>query len=229
MTSTMPFFATARGASLSSVLAFEADHGISRRVVTVLAGSGAVRALVLGTVLGRRLFGAPVIAAKQGGNTGDGALGTLTRGDACKVGIYTVTCTVAAADGGRFAVIDPDGYRLADALVGVAYVSPQLAFTIADGAADYVVGDGFTITIAKGDGKVVALDAAAHDGTQLADSVLIDAVTAPDGTDAAGRAVTQFAGLIESGLVWPADTSDPAKAAHLARLATKFLSLRQAA
>ncbi|MBF0325997.1 MAG: head decoration protein [Alphaproteobacteria bacterium] len=220
---TMPFYSHRAPAPLSAVLVSEAEYGQSREAVTILAGAGADRTLALGTVLGKRLFGAPVIAAKAGGNTGDGALGTLSRGDACKAGIYTVTCIAAAADGGRFQVVDPDGYRLADALVGVAFASPQLGFTIADGAVDFVVGDGFTVTIPAGDGKVLGLTPAATDGSQLAHGILVEAAVAPDGTDAVADAVIENATVIEAALVWPAGISDQAKAAALTRLRHDFV------
>lgn len=213
-----PYFTATSRARLSDVLVAEADLGLSRKAVTVLAGSGTSRILKLGTVLGAMLFAAPVIAATAG-NTGNGALGALILGDACKIGVYTVTCIAAAANGGRFQVVDPDGYRLGDSLVGVAWVSPQLGFTISDGAADFVVGDSITITIGKGSGKAVQLDPAAHDGTQLADSVLVSHVTAPDGVDAGGQAVMRDTVLADKGLVWPDGISAPAKAAAIARLA----------
>lgn len=85
-----------------------------------------------------------------GTNTGNGTIGTLTFGAKAKAGIYTLTCVTAAANGGTFSVVDPDGYRLADAKVGVAYASSHLGFTIADGAADFIVGDSFTIRHGEG-------------------------------------------------------------------------------
>lgn len=218
MGSTMTFYSTASAATISSILAREDDLGLSRSTVTVRGGVGAERKLKLGTVLGKTLFAAPVIAA-EAGNTGDGALGTLTLGDACKQGVYTVTCIAAAADGGRFQVVDPDGYRMADAEVGVAFAGPQLGFTIADGAADFVVGDAFTVTIAAGDGKVVALDPDATDGTQLAYGVLAAAVTAPDGVDVPGDAITSDAVLVEPGLIWPDGYTEDQKTAAKVRMA----------
>lgn len=213
-----PFFTATSRVRLSDVLVAEAELGLSRKSVTVLAGAGADRILKIGTVLGAILFADPVIAAAEG-NTGNGAMGALTLGDGCKIGVYTVTCIAAAANGGRFQVVDPDGYRLADALVGVAWQSPQLGFTIADGAVDFAVGDVITITVARGSGKVVQLNPAAHDGTQLADSVLITHSIAPDGVDVPGQAVERDAVVTDKGLVWPAGISAPAKAAAIARLA----------
>lgn len=228
-TSSMPFYSTTRSALLSSVLAVEDINGLSRETGTLLAGSGSDRAMDLGTVIGCRLLGDITIGAKQGGNTGTGALGTASRGAHAKVGTYVVTCIETAANGGRFQVVDPDGYRLSDALVGVAYAGPQVNFTIADGGTDYVVGDGFAVTIAKGDGKWVQLDPEATDGSQLAHGVLTIPATAPDGADVPAQAVTRLATIIEAGLVWPAGISDQAKAAALARLEGKSVFTRTAA
>lgn len=223
-----PHFNTAAKSTLSSVLAVALVEQLTIQPVTLLAGAGSPRDLALGTVLGKRLFGAPVIAAKAGGNTGTGALGTLTLGDACKVGTYTVTCTAAAADGGRFQVVDPGGYRLADALVGVAYVSPQIAFTVADGGTDYAVGDGFTVSVPEGDEKVVQLDTAAHDGTQLAAGILAEHAVAPDGIDTETRAIVIDAIVLSGGMVWPAGISNNAQAAALDRLLAASIHVRTA-
>lgn len=193
---------------------------------TLLAGDGAARAIALGTVMGRRLFGAPAIAP-DGGNTGDGALGALTRGDAAKVGIYTMVCIAAAANGGAFAVSDPDGYRLPDAAVGVAYVTPQLSFTIADGAADFVVGDKIEVEVTAGDGKAVRLDPAASDGSQLAAGIAADAVTAPDGVDEPITLLEWGCIVSDAALVWPDGIAAGDKAAAIARLAAAKITIAQ--
>lgn len=88
-------------------------------------------------------------AAKFGGNTGNGLL-TLASpafGGGVKPGLYRVRCKTAAANGGVFSVVDPDGNVLADATVGSAYAGTAVRFTIADGATDFVVGDGFDVTV----------------------------------------------------------------------------------
>ncbi|EPY01388.1 head decoration protein [Magnetospirillum fulvum] len=224
--STMPVFSMQRGRLLSSVLAVEAENGLSRRSGTILAGSGA---LELGTVLGARLLGAITIAAKAGGNTGNGGLGASALGIEAKVGAYTITCVAAAANGGRFQVVDPDGYRLADATVGVAYAERQIGFTIADGATDYVVGDAFVLTVAAGDNKLVPLAPAAVDGTQRASDILLAPVTVAADADASAQMLTRQALVIESGLIWPAGITDAARAAALSRLARSFVFTTTAA
>lgn len=85
-----------------------------------------------------------------GTNTGNGAVTALTLGAKAKPGIYSLTCVAAAANGGTFSVSDPEGFRLSDARVAVAYVSAQINFIITDGAADFIVGDSFTYRHGEG-------------------------------------------------------------------------------
>jgi hypothetical protein len=61
--------------------------------------------------------------------------------------VVTVVDSVPA-NGGVFSVVDPDGVALANATVGAAYNGAHIKFTIADGATDFVVGDGFNVTVA---------------------------------------------------------------------------------
>ena len=84
--------------------------------------------------------------------TGDGTPGAVTPAADIVEGLYTLTCIEAVTDKGRFEVADPNGNRLEDLNVTVAYSNSHFALTVADGSADYVVGDTltFTITIAHG-------------------------------------------------------------------------------
>lgn len=215
----LPHYTQNKPASLSDALKWEADPAYSRAGVTVLAGAGSDRVLVVGEVIGKATKAAPIIAA-DGGNTGDGALGTLTLNEPAKIGVYTAECHTAAANGGIFAVTDPDGHRMADATVAVAYVNPDLNFTIADGAADFVVGDKITITIGAGAGKVEALDPASQLGVATAFGVMGVNVTAEDGgSDEAAVALVRLAIVADGSLVWPAGISAADKAVALAQLA----------
>lgn len=84
-----------------------------------------------------------------GGNTGDGVAGAVTPAANAILGDYLLECVNAAVSGSEiFSVIDPEGNRLDDLVVAVAYSNTHFALTIADGAADFVVGDTFTITMA---------------------------------------------------------------------------------
>ncbi|MBF0213046.1 MAG: head decoration protein [Magnetococcales bacterium] len=82
------------GNYLGDALKSEAPYLMSRETVTVLAGSGADRELLVGHVLGRRTKSS-VTAAAVAGNTGGGSLGTVTLGSKAEVGVYTVECLTA--------------------------------------------------------------------------------------------------------------------------------------
>lgn len=220
--SPLPYYTTSQARTLNRVLKQEPNQLFSRRTRTLLAGDGADRVVEIGTVLGRRLFGTATAAVVKGagvdGGTGDGGLGAVTKGLAVKAGVYTLTCIAEAANAGIFAVIDPDGFRLPDATVAVAYTHPQINFTISDGANDFDLGDAFTITVAEGDLKVVEIDFDAVDGSQRAFSIAADNATAPDGSDIEMTDLERDC-IVDAGeLIWPADTTDDQKAAALATL-----------
>lgn len=83
-------------------------------------------------------------------NSANGINFTIADGNAdFVVGDEFVVTVVASvpANGGLFSVFDPDGTRLADASVGIAYDSTHVKFTIADGNADFSIGDGFDVTV----------------------------------------------------------------------------------
>lgn len=149
------------------LIAGDSDR-ITRSVT--LTNLGAAGALLRGAVLGRVTKGAASILA-DGGNTGNGTAGAITRGAQAIVGDYTVECVEAATNAGRFKVIDPNGNRLDDLTVAVAYSNGHFGVTIADGGTDFAVGDTFTVTIAAGSGSFGLSAAAATDGS--ADPVAI--------------------------------------------------------
>ena len=193
----------------------------SRENVIVLAGSGAERALTSGMVLGKITKGT-VTTAADGGNTGDGDFAaTPTAGAAAVAGAYELEIVEAAANAGRFIVRDPQGDVIAEGNVAEAFAAGGLAFTLDDGANDFVVGDKFTITVAAGNGKVVQLDLAGTDGTEDAYGLLFDDVTAPDAVDAQGVAVVRNARIDPSKITWPAGASGAQIAAGLALLAAQ--------
>lgn len=224
--STLAAFSAKQPRTLTRVLKAEIDRNFTFEDVTLLAGSGAARSVEIGTVAGRRLFGTPVGAAVAGG-TGDGGIGSIALGTLAKKGEYKITCIAAAADGGRFGVVDPDGYALADALVGDAYASPQMGFTISDGAADFVVGDAFTITVPEGDLKVTAIDFTKVDGSQRAAGVFAVNKEAPDGVDVKAQMIKGKALVASQELLWPDGATDAQKAGALAELKSNDIEARQ--
>ncbi len=161
----------------STAQLFAGDFPRVSKAVTILSGVGA---LLLGTLLGKILLGAATSAAKSGGNTGDGTLtmdATTPILARAKVGVYTVRCIAAATNGGTLRVTDPEGYVLGDVAVGSTFAN-QIKFATADGSADFIVGDGFDITIAAGSSKYKAYDKDNVDGSQYPDSILTEAVDA---------------------------------------------------
>lgn len=147
------------------------EHSFCRDAITVYDAAATLR---VGAVLGSFLATPTGIAAAVAGNTGNGAMGaiTATAHKALKVGIYRVRITKAAANAGDFAVIDPQGDVVGTGTVAVAYSQAGLAFTLADGATDFVVGDSFTIAV-SGTTKYKLVEATATDGTEVASAVLI--------------------------------------------------------
>ncbi len=87
--------------------------------------------------------------------------------------------TLAVGNGGLFALVDPAGNALPSAEVGVAYTNAQINFTVADGSADWLVGDTITVPI-EAPGSVLHIEslAAAVDGSQEPDSILTEDVDA---------------------------------------------------
>ena len=214
---------------LGDVLKCEAPNLYSREAVTVLAGDGEDRMLKVGAVIARRTRSTVTVTAGDG-NTGDGeaAPADPPLGALAEAGIYRLACITAGADGGTFQVLSPKGYVLPDLTVGEAYEGGHLNLTVADGAADFVVGDTFTIEV-SGDRKVVALDPAAVDGTAEAIGIVAYDVTAPDGADAEVTAILRDAVLADRAIVWPAGIDEAQKKAAIADLEAHGILVRKAA
>ena len=169
---TAPSFSSATSPAPDKLIAGEAPR--LTEDVTILTG----QSLVAGSVIGEQAVSTvPATGTADGGNTGDGTMGSVTGGADTKPGIYTARCYKAAADAGDFQVFDPDGELVGIATVAVAFTSTHLNFTIADGAADFVVGDQFTVTV-TGSGKYKLAAAAAVDGSQRPTRILAEAVDA---------------------------------------------------
>jgi hypothetical protein len=86
------------------------------------------------------------------GYTGTGN-GTVTGAEASPTSVtetWTITCTTAAANGGTFSVVGSVSGAKADATVGTPYNNTLIAFTLNDGATDFIVGDAFTIPVTQG-------------------------------------------------------------------------------
>lgn len=90
------------------------------------------------------------------GNTGNGVMGAITA-DGAAVGAHKLVCIEPATDAGAFALYDPNGVFLDTVTVASAYDANGLAFTLADGSADFVAGDYFTITVTESGAEAVML------------------------------------------------------------------------
>jgi hypothetical protein len=161
------------GQHAGEFLVSEANGTRSRAAITVLSGEN----LKAGHVVGEVVTGTASSAA-DGGNTGDGAMGTVTVGAGAQVGDYVLTITEAATDAGDFQVVDTEGDVVGVGTVAVAFAGGGLSFTLADGGTDFAVGDTITITVAAGSGKYVEWDVANADGSEIAAGILFDNVDA---------------------------------------------------
>jgi hypothetical protein len=232
----LPHYSFTQPKGLSSVLKWETHTDYSRESVVLLAGSGAARAIGLGMILAMltNTATAAAVAAADPGNTGDGVM-TMSSPPvtgAAKEGVYTVVCTEPAANGGTFDVSDPDGNSIGTATVGAAFTK-HVRFTIADGAADFVTGDRFTIEVTKASsnpnaGKVVAWNPTASDGSEVPWGIAANAAEAPDGQDlefgliALRRQVLCY----EGGIVWPDGVTDAQKKLALEALEKQGIVVR---
>lgn len=142
------------------------------KVVTLVSGAGD---LARGTVLGKITKGSATAAAKSGGNAANTGALTLDATTpvlaGAKVGVYTVRCITAATNGGTFRVTDPDGFVLGDVAVGATFAN-DIKFAIADGTQDFIVGEGFDITVAAGSGYYKTVNSANVDGSNVAECIL---------------------------------------------------------
>lgn len=158
--------------------------------------SGENKALTIrGCLLGKVTLGAATAAAKAGGNTGNGTL-TMDASTpilaGAQVGVYAVRVITAGTNSFTARVTDPSGRVVGDIAVSGANASgtfsSQVKFAIADAATDFVVGDGFDITVAAGSGKYRVAVSTNVDGSAVPDAILADDVDA-SGADVANAAL----------------------------------------
>lgn len=130
-------------------------------------------ALVRGTVLGEFATAATAVAA-AGANTGNGVMGAIVAAGAVREGVYNLRIVRAVANAGDFQLRDPDGDIVGLGSVAVPFSQSGLAFTLADGAVDFVVGDSFSITVTALTSKAKLSLPAAGDGSQVGTCILVD-------------------------------------------------------
>ena len=206
--------ALTEGSHAGEFLLSEANGGRSRELITLLLGQN----LKAGAVLGKVTTGSTATSAANAGNVGDGVMGAVTVSAGAKPGVYRLNVTAAAVNAGTFEVEDPDGVPVGVGTVGVAFSAGGRAFTLADGTTDFVVGDGFTITVAAGSGKFKEYNPANSDGSGVAAAVLWDNVDA-SAADTVAAAIARDAEVKKPELKWFTGASSGQIAAGLVDLA----------
>lgn len=206
-------------------LVHEDNPTLGRKGGVVKSGSGVV---ATGLVLGEIVSATATSAAKAGGNTGNGAL-TLDATTPvlvnAKPGVYAVRCIAAAANGGTFRVEDPDGAVIGDVAVAATFAD-GVKFAIADGAADFIAGDGFDITVHTRTSKYVPLNFAGTDGSQVAAAILLNGADATS-ADVETAVLIERAQIIPNQITWPGGATSTQKAIALAQLARKGIISHQ--
>ncbi|MDP3848619.1 MAG: head decoration protein [Pseudomonas sp.] len=182
------------GVHAGEFLLSEANGTRSREEVVISAGSGKVAA---GTLIAKITSANAAVPTAKAGNVGNGVLGSFTVGSPAITGAYAVTITEAAANGGKFALANPEGYEVGTGTVGVAFTGGGLTFTLADGTADFAVNDGFTIAVNANLGEWAPYDDdGVNDGRRAAAGILFAPVDATT-NDIRAVAVLRDAEVIE--------------------------------
>ncbi|HEU4804365.1 MAG TPA: head decoration protein [Nitrobacter sp.] len=210
----------------ADVVKTEGPNRISRDE-GILARGTAANVSIPGLVVGKIAIGGAIPAAKSGGNTGNGVLtmdGTTPVLTGAKAGVYQVRLITAAANGGTFRVFDPEGFDLGDVAVGATF-SNDIKFSVADGATDFIVGDGFDITVAIGSGKYAPFNLTGNNGSEKPVAILLETVDA-SAADKRVVLLARHAEVVLQSLVWPAGINATQKAAALAALETKGIVAR---
>lgn len=189
----------------------EANGSLSREAIILAAGQAYQAGLVLGVAKTKTATG-----AAAAGNTGNGAIGSVTAGGSAKEGIYLAICIEPASNGGIFEVEDPDGLIVGSAAVGVAFAGP-VGFTIADGATDFVAGDRFAVTVVSTGKKYKEYDPDNTDGSQTACAILYASVDATD-EDKDGVGLVRHAEVNAAEIVWFEGATDNQKATAVKQL-----------
>lgn len=138
-------------------------------------------------------------AAFSGNAANTGVIAAVVVSTGAKAGVHKVVINEPGTNAGKFVVEDPDGVIIGTGTVAVAFSGGGLAFTVTDGATDFISGEGFTITVAAGDSKYVAYDSDNTDGSEVAVAVLYAAV--PDSaSDQSAVVISRDAEVIDSKL-----------------------------
>lgn len=182
------------GVHAGEFLLSEANGTRSREEVVISAGNGKVAA---GTLIAKITAANAAVPTAKAGNVGNGVLGAITVGSPAITGTYVLAMTAASANGGAFSLVDPTGREVGAGTVGVAFTGGGLSFTLADGAVDFAVNDGFTIAVNANLGEWAPYDDdGANDGRRAASGILFAPIDATL-NDVRAVAVVRDAEVIE--------------------------------
>ncbi len=170
---------------------YESSIGYCRKVV--IAREASQKSYTIGTVLGRTLVSGAAAAVAGASNTGNGTMGSITVSAHAIPGVYTLRITAASSNAGAFELLNANGSVVGTCNVASAFVGAGLAFTLADGATDFAVGDTFTITV-SGTEKWKIVENTASDGSAIARGVYI-------GTAAGGNVDATIAATTDTNVV----------------------------
>ena len=213
-------------------LLFAEDYNFEQGTILASSQCNTTTLFDVGTIMGQITVAGATAAAKSGGNTGGGSLtvdsSTPVLAGAV-AGIYTVLLTVAAAvigtHLGLWEVRAPNGRVLGEVQVGQTF-SDQIKFATAYATADFIVGDGFDVTVAAGSLKYVQHAPAAVDGSQNAAAVVARAVTVGAADISVALAVRGPLVLLGDNLTWATGISAADKATATAALAGLGIVIR---
>lgn len=164
------------GVYTGEFLLSEANGSRSREEVVISAGSGILKA---GTLIALITAANALTPVAKAGNVGNGTIASVTVTSAAASGAYNLAIIEAAANAGKFELVGPNGALVGEGTVGQAFTGAGLTFTLGDGATDFVVGDGFTLTVLANLGEYTAYDDdGTDDGRRAASGILYASVDA---------------------------------------------------
>lgn len=168
---------------------------------TLLAGSPVFKSGVVAAMTSA--------AAADAGITGNGTF-TLDVTAPVAVGAmngkYRVVAIAVAANGGTFAVFDPNGVEIGRVAVGATFDN-QIKFVIADGATDFAAGDAFTVTVGRESNADEIVTILPNDGTQVCAGFMVYPVTTDGSITKKGALLCRHAEYRAADITWPAGIS----------------------
>lgn len=182
------------GVHAGEFLLSEANGSRSRENIVVAVGAGQ---LVAGTLLAKITAVNALTPTANGGNTGDGTVGSASVSSDAVSGDYTLTITEASADGVTFEVAAPSGTVIGAGEVGQAFSAAGITFTLSAGSTEFAEGDSFTLSVAASLGEYLPYDdAGTDDGRRTASAILFSGVDATS-TDALAVGIVRAAEVTE--------------------------------